>query len=484
MLRRFLALGLALALATPAAAQGEQVRTSPGGSQPCPGDRAGCSPHQRQARQILERLVSFRTAAGQGQVPRMIAYIQETLRAGGVADEDMVVIPHEETAALLVRIRGNDLGARPMPRSIIFSGHMDVVDARPEDWQRSPFTLVEENGYFFGRGVLDNKTGITSMMSTILRLRAARATPGTTLVFAFIGDEETKFGTTRLVVQHPWTSFARYAINTDAGGGMLAPTGQPLVYLVQGAEKTFASFRLTITNPGGHSSRPRDDNAIYDLSRALLRVEAYRFPATANALTRAYLGTLGRIVPGPAGQMLARFAANPEDAEAAEALRHAPEYVGTTRTTCVATMLDAGHAQNALPQRASAVVNCRIFPGVQPEAVRQALVAAIGNDAVQVETLGSPQVGPVSEPDAGVDAAIAASIHRLYPGVAITPYLESGATDGLIYRTAGIPTWASSGIFIKPDEMFAHGLNERIPVASFYAGIDHIHDLAVALGGR
>jgi acetylornithine deacetylase/succinyl-diaminopimelate desuccinylase-like protein len=464
MLRRLVLVALALILASPAAAQDQ--------------------PYQRQARQILERLVSFRTAAGQGRVPPMIAYIRETLRAGGVADEDMVVIPHEETAALLVRVRGFDLGARPMPRPILFSAHMDVVDARPEDWERSPFTLVEENGTFFGRGVLDNKTGVTSLISTILRLRASGRRLRNTLVFTFVGDEETTFGTTELIARHAWVQNARYAINTDAGGGMLAPNGQPLVYLVQGAEKTFASFRLTITNPGGHSSRPRDDNAIYDLARALLRVEAYHFPVQATPLTRSYLGTLGRIVPGAGGRMLTRFAANPDDEEAAEALRHAPEYVGTTRTTCVATMLDAGHAQNALPQRASAVINCRIFPGVQPETVRQALVAAIGNEALRVETMGEPRVGPVSEPNAEVDAAIAASIHRRYPGVAITPYLESGATDGLIYRLAGIPTWASSGIFIKPDEMFAHGLNERIPVASFYAGIDHIYDLATALGGQ
>jgi acetylornithine deacetylase/succinyl-diaminopimelate desuccinylase-like protein len=437
------------------------------------------APHRRQARAILERLISFRSAAGQGQVPPLIAYIQQTLRAGGVADADMVVIPHEETAALLVKVRGSNDGA-----PILFSAHMDVVDARPEDWERSPFALVEENGYLFGRGVLDNKTGVTSMISTILRMRADRVTPATTLVFAFIGDEETTFGTTRLVAAHPWVRSARYAINTDAGGGMLAPGGQPLVYLVQGAEKTFASFRLTVINPGGHSSRPRDDNAIYDLSRALLRVEQYRFPIMANDLTRAYFGTLGRIVPGAAGQVLTRFAANPEDAEAAEALRRAPEYVGTTRTTCVATMLDAGHAQNALPQRASAVVNCRIFPGIQPEAVRAALVAAIGNEAVRVETMGAPQLSPVSEPRADVMDAIARSIHARYPGVPLTPYLESGGTDGLIYRSAGIPTWASSGMFIKPDEMFAHGLNERIPAASFYAAIEHIHDLALTLSGR
>ena len=458
MLKRAALLLSILFAATPAAAQDQ--------------------PYQRQARQILERLVSFRTAAGQGQVPRLIAYVQETLRAGGVAEADMVVIPHEETAALIVRIQGTDAAARP----ILFSAHMDVVDARPEDWERSPFTLIEENGYFFGRGVLDNKTGVTSLISTILRLKASGQRPRNTLVFTFVGDEETTFGTTELIAAHPWVHNARYAINTDAGGGMLAPNGQPLVYLVQGAEKTFTSFRLTVTNPGGHSSRPRDDNAIYDLARALLRVEAYHFPVQATALTRSYLGTLGRIVPGAAGQMLTRFAANPDDAEAAEALRHAPEYVGTTRTTCVATMLDAGHAQNALPQRASAVVNCRIFPGVQPETVRQALAAAIGNDSVRIETMGNPRLSPVSEPNPAVDAMIATSIHSRYPGVPITPYLESGGTDGLIYRIAGIPTWATSGVFIKPNEMFAHGLNERIPVASFYAGIEHIHDLAVALG--
>ena len=442
------------------------------------------APYQREARAMLDRLVSFRSAQGHRQVPPMVDYIQATLRAGGVADEDMVVIPHEETAALLVRIQGRDAGARAMRLPILFSGHMDVVDARPEDWERSPFTLVEENGYFFGRGVLDNKTGIVAMMSTILRLRAAGIRPRATLVFAFIGDEETTFGTTRLVAAHDWVRHARYAINTDAGGGLLSPDGRPLAYLIQGAEKTFASFRLTITNPGGHSSRPRDDNAIYDLSRALLRVEAYRFPATANALTRAYLGTLGRIVPGPAGQMLSRFAANPDDAEAAEALRRSPEFIGTTRTTCIATMLEAGHAQNALPQRASAVVNCRIFPGVPVETVRQALVGVVANEAVRIETMGNPQIGPVSEPLAEVDSAIARSIHSRYPGVAISPYLESGGTDGVIYRQAGIPTWASSGVFIRPDEMFAHGLNERIPVASFYAGIEHIYELALALGGR
>ncbi|MGZ8283355.1 MAG: M20/M25/M40 family metallo-hydrolase [Allosphingosinicella sp.] len=459
-MRLMIWLAAALAAATPAAAQD--------------------APHERQARQVLERLIAFRSSAGHGQVPAMAGYIAETLRAGGIPAADIVTIPHEETAALLVRVPGRDPAARPL----LFSGHMDVVDARPEDWERDPFRLIEENGYFFGRGVLDNKSGITALVSTLLRMRADGFRPRRTLVFAFVGDEETTFGTTRLIAAHDWVRNAEYAINTDAGGGALSPDGRPMVYLVQGAEKTYATFRLTATNPGGHSSRPRGDNAIYDLSRALLRIEQYRFPAMANDLTRAYLGTFGRILPGESGAALRAFAADPQDEAAANALWASPEFVGTTRTTCIATMLDAGHAENALPQRASAMVNCRIFPEIEPETVRTALVAAIANPAITVETTGTPQMSPVSEPRDDVMAAIARSIHRRHPGIQITPYLESGGTDGLIYRSAGIPTWATSGIFIKPEEMFAHGLNERIPVASFYGGIAHIHDLAVGLGGR
>lgn len=436
------------------------------------------APYQRQARQVYERLISFRTAAGQGQVPAMANYIAETLRAAGIPAEDIALLPRGETTAMLVRIAGTDASARPL----LFSGHMDVVDARPEDWERNPFTLIEENGYFFGRGTGDNKAGIASLVSTILRFRADGHRPRRTLVFAFIGDEESGMQTTELVAAHEWVRNAEYAINTDAGGGMLGPDGRPLLYVVQGAEKTFASFRLTLANPGGHSSRPRDDNAIYDLSRALLRVEQYHFPPQANALTRSYLGTLGRIVPGAEGEALRRFAANPEDMEAAETLRHSPEYVGTTRTTCVATMTEAGHAENALPQRATAVVNCRIFPGVAVEDVRTALATAIGNQAIRIETMADPRPSPVSEPRADVMAAITRSIHRTHPGVTITPYLESGGTDGRVYRTAGIPTWATSGIFMKPGDMFFHGLNERIPVAAFYNAIDHIHELATELG--
>ena len=438
------------------------------------------APHARQAREIYGRLIAFRTAAGHGQVPAMANYIAETLRAGGVPADDIQILPHGETAAMLVRVPGRDAAARP----ILFSGHMDVVDARPEDWERNPFMLIEEDGFFFGRGTGDNKAGIASMVSTILRMRADGHRPGRTLVFAFIGDEETGMETTSLVAVRDWVRNAEFAINTDAGGGTLSQDGRPMTYGVQGAEKTFASFSVGFRNPGGHSSRPRPDNAIYDLAQALLRIQALRFPVVTNAISLAAFRAQAQSMTGPERQLLMRFVDNPGDAEAASVLLRDPSFIPEVSTTCVATMLEAGHAQNALPQRASATVNCRIFPGETVDQVRARLVEAVANPAAQIEVMGNPRVSPISEPREDVMAAIGRSIHARHPGVPITPYLEAGGTDGLVYRAAGIPTFASSGIFMRESDMFFHGLNERIPVASFYQAIDHIHDLAVELGGR
>jgi acetylornithine deacetylase/succinyl-diaminopimelate desuccinylase-like protein len=276
---------------------------------------------------------------------------------------------------------------------------------------------------------------------------------------------------------------AEFAVNTDGVGGLLDNTsGKPLIYLVQGAEKTYASFELTVTNAGGHSSRPRADNAIYQLARAMLKVEAYRFPVMANDLSRAYLGAVGQAQAGEVGDALRQFAADPTDAAAAEVLSKSPEFVGSTRTTCVATMLDAGHAENALPQKAKATVNCRIFPDVPVENVRDALVTAIADPDVHVTTRGTPEASPVSDMRPDVMQAITRAVHDVYPDVPVVPYLGSGATDGKVYRRAGIPTFVSSGLFAKPAEMYSHGLNERLPVRSFYEGLEHIYRLAVELG--
>ena len=439
---------------------------------------AQSAPHEAKAREVYARVISFRTAAGQKQTPAMVAYLVEVLKAGGVPEADIAMLDREGERALIVRLPGREKG-----RPILFSAHMDVVDARREEWERNPFELVEEKGSFYGRGTSDNKAGVVALVSTILRFKAEKLQPARDLVFAFVADEESGMETTRQVAAHPWVRNAEFAINTDAGGGILdEASGQPLIYLVQGAEKTFATFDVVVTNPGGHSSRPRRDNAIYQLAHALEKVEAYRFPVMATDLTRAYLGAVGQAQSGPVGEALRKFAADPTDADAADTLANSPEFVGTTRTTCVATMLDAGHAENALPQTAKAAVNCRIFPGVTVEAVRDALVAAIADPGVKVAVRGQPQASPVSEMRPDVMAAITRAVHADYPDVPVVPYLESGGTDGKVYRTAGIPTFASSGLFTKPSEMFAHGLNERLPVAAFYRGLDHIHRLAVELG--
>lgn len=459
---------LALAAVTAAASNPVLAQTTP--------DQA---PYQVKAREVYARIIGFRTAAGEHQTAAMATWLGDVLKAGGVPAEDIATVQAGGATAMIVRLPGST-PARP----ILFSAHMDVVDARPADWQRDPFTLIEEGGYFFGRGTTDNKAGVTALVSTILRFKAEQLRPARGLVFAFVGDEETGMVTTAAIAAHPWVRDAEFAINTDAGGGVLDDkTGKPLIYLVQGAEKTFATFDLTVTNPGGHSSRPRADNAIYQLAHALDRIAAHRFPVMSNELTRAYLGAMGQAQSDPVGEALRRFAANPADTAAADTLADSPEYVGTTRTTCVATMLEAGHAENALPQKATAAINCRIFPGVTVDSVREELSRTIDDPEVRLAVRGSPQASPVSEMRPDVMAAITRAVHADRPGVAVVPYLESGGTDGKVYRTVGIPTFATSGLFSKPSEMFAHGLNERLPVASFYQGLDHIYRLAVDLGG-
>ena len=355
-------------------------------------------PDHAQARQMFEKVITFRTSIGQGQVPAMVTYLETVLRDAGVSAENVAKLPNGETVGMLVRVPGSDPNAKP----ILFSAHMDVVDARPEDWKRDPYKLIEEGGFFYGRGTLDNKAGVVAMISTILRLQRSGTKPRRTLVFAFVGDEETALdepnGTTRQIAVHPWVKGAEYAINTDAGGGLLAPDGRPIIYLVQGAEKTYATFELTATNQGGHSSRPRTDNAIYDLARAVTRVGEHKFPVMSNELTRAYLGAVGKVTPGPAGQALRTFASNPQDAAAAEAIASNAEFVGTTRTTCVTTMLNAGHAENALPQKATATVNCRIFPGVSVEDVQKQLATVVADPKINIKVLGAPIVASPAEP--------------------------------------------------------------------------------------
>ena len=438
-------------------------------------DDAPLTPNQQLARDIYRDVVAFRTARGQEQVPAMVAYLVDRFKQAGFSDDDIQVTDYdsegEKTQGLMVTYRAKP-GSTAKP--IVLLGHMDVVDALAKDWVRPPFTLVEEDGYFFGRATMDNKYGITNLTATFLRLKAEGWQPSRDLVLVFSGDEESGMISTRAQAKYVADNIdPEFILNSDAGGVALAEDGTPVAFRVQSAEKTFATFELTVTNPGGHSSRPRSDNAIYELATALGKIAAYQFPVRATDLTRSYFATAGQLTPGELGQAMLRFAADPSDAPAIATLRANPEAVGTLGTTCVATMLQAGHAENALPQSATATVNCRIFPGEGAAATEAKLKQVIGNDAVAFKLITNVTESPESKLRDDVQAALRYSLDKRYPGMTILPYMESGGTDGMHYRTLGYDTVAISGAAMKASDMFAHGLNERLPVASFYGGLDH-----------
>lgn len=429
------------------------------------------SEHAKKSLEIYRTIVEIPTVKGRGNVPKLANYLANEFKAVGFTDSDISITDNEETVSLVVRYAGNGLSGK---KPILLLGHMDVVEALADDWERPPFELTEDDTYFYGRGTIDNKYGIAMLSSTFIKLKKEGFVPNRDLIIALTGDEETTMKTTRyLANERPDLADAEFALNSDAGGGALTADGKALAYLVQAAEKTYASFELSASNAGGHSSRPREDNAIYDLANALVAIQKFDFPVRSSAMTRDYFRNVGKQVGGELGVMMLRFATNPDDIEAAQALKREPSYVGSTRTTCVATMLEAGHAENALPQSAKATVNCRIFPGVPVAEVLQTLNDVVGNPEVKITTLDDPLESPISELRDDVLAAVKSAVEPRYPEVPIMGYMESGGTDGMHFRSAGIPTWAISSVFMNPDEMFAHGLNERLPKKAFYEGLDH-----------
>lgn len=435
---------------------------------------------QREARDLFAHLISFKTSEGLAQVPVMASYLADKFLAGGFDPKDIHIFTVGETASLVVRYRGDGKGVKP----ILLLAHMDVVTANPADWKRDPFTLIEENGYFFGRGTSDIKADVSQIVVTFLRLKREGFVPNRDLIIAFTGDEETNQATTRdLVENHRQLIDAEFALNGDGGGGVLdEETGKARIYYLQGAEKTSATYSITSHNPGGHSSEPRVENAIYDLADALKALQAYRFPVQSNEWTRASLAAAGAATPGPLGDAMKRFAADPADQAAAGVLAIEPTYVGSTRTTCVATMLKGGHAKNALPQSATASVNCRIFPGTTIEAVKVELQRVVGNKVdVQIAQRTMDAVASPLRED--ITNAVAEAVHANHPGTPIVPEQASYYTDGTIFRAAGIPTYGVSSCFLKDSDSFAHGLNERLPVDAFYGGLEHWYVLIQALAG-
>ncbi|MEQ1817585.1 MAG: M20/M25/M40 family metallo-hydrolase [Terricaulis sp.] len=442
--------------------------------------QAPSAAQRTQARDIYQRIIAFDTSVDGAQTPAMAAYLAGLFRAAGFPAEDVHVLPLGGTAGLVVRYRGNGSGGRP----ILLLAHMDVVPALRTDWERDPFTLVEENHFFFGRGTIDNKGGIAQLTSTFLALRGEGFVPTRDLILWFSGDEETSGATTEaLLAQHrELLGEAEFALNSDAGGGQLDGNNRGISYVVQTAEKTYATFTFTARNPGGHSSQPRDDNAIYDLGDALARLRAFQFPVMWNDTTIESFRNAASVFSGPEGAALRRFSEHPGDRVAARTLSRNVSLTSMMRTTCVATMLTGGHAENALPQSAVATVNCRIFPGV-PVADVLAELRAIAGSKVNVEPLGPSNSSDASPLRADVMQAAARAVHSSYPDAVISPYMSAGATDGLFFRAAGIPTYGVGAIFIGDSDDFAHGLNERVPVDSFYNGLTQWRLLLTNLAG-
>lgn len=433
------------------------------------------------ARATFERIIAMETSVNGRQTLAMAEYLADRFRSGGFAAEDVHVLPMGETASLVVRYRGDGSGGRP----ILILAHMDVVAALREDWERDPFTLIEENGYFFGRGTSDNKAAIALLTTTFLTLRAEGFTPTRDVILAFSGDEETNPVTAQALIRdhRDLLGDAEFALNSDGGGGELREEdGAPTAYSIQTAEKTFATFTLTARNPGGHSSAPRADNAIFDLSAAIARLQAYAFPVMWNETTIASFGDSAASTGGEIGAAMRRFAERPGDRRAADRLSREPGYVGQVRTTCIPTRLAAGHADNALPQSAVATVNCRIFPGTAVAEVQAQLQRLAGEDVEVALKSGLPASDP-SPLREDVLAAVRTAVHAHYPGVPITPSMAAYYTDGMFYRAAGIPTYGVSEIFMKQSDGFAHGLNERVPVETFYNGLDHWRILITELAG-
>ena len=427
--------------------------------------------------EILRRGVAIPTVAGRGQTVAYAAYLKSVLVAAGYKESEVTVEPMAGTALLIARYPGTD----PKKKPIVISGHMDVVEAKPEDWARDPFTPVIENGYLYGRGADDNKADVSVVVATLAKLRKAGWKPGREVILALSGDEETTMATTAELARR--LKGAEMVLNADGGGGSLDESGKAVAYGVQGAEKTYADFTIIFTDPGGHSSRPTPGNAIYRLTAALEKLKAYRFPAMQNEITRAMFVAAAESTPGELGAAMKQFAADPNDAGAIERLSADLNYNPVLRTTCVPTMVTAGHAPNALPQSATATVNCRIFPGVSSESVRRTIAELIGDPSATVTRLEDGSIdSPASPLRPDVMAAIRKAVHARFPGLPIVPSQASGATDSMHFRAVGIPSYGVSGLFMRPGEAFAHGLNEKVPLAALEGSLTHwdilLRDLA------
>jgi acetylornithine deacetylase/succinyl-diaminopimelate desuccinylase-like protein len=444
---------------------------------------------QAKTRALFKQAIEIPTVHNRGEMPRMAKLLADQFRAAGIPDADINIMPYEalpgdQTAALIVRWRAPKATKKPM----LILGHMDVVEAKREDWKYDPFVFREEGGYFLGRGTSDMKNGDVATTMAAIKLMSQGFKPNRDIIFFYSGDEETR-GVGATLGSTKWRNLteAEFGLNADGGGAAYDRNFRPMGFGISMAEKTFQTYFFTTHNPGGHSSRPRADNAIYELADALEKLKTYRFEPMLNDITRGYFEERARQEGNSAlGQQIRAWLANPKDGAAADAIEANPLEVGLTRTRCVATMLKGGHADNALPQAAEATVNCRIFPGVDPKTV-QAELQAMAGPKVEVKPdpnyIGVPT--PASPPRADVVNAVKAAALRFHgPDMHVFPVMSTGASDGSFFRAQGIPVYDVDGSWgISPDDERAHGLDERIPVRAMYDDVLHWEMIIKALAG-
>ncbi|WP_419814584.1 M20/M25/M40 family metallo-hydrolase [Glacieibacterium sp.] len=429
-------------------------------------------------RDLYKQLVETNTTHSTGSCTQAAAQIASRLKAAGYLDSDLTTFSVPEApkdGGLVAVLPGSD----PKAKAILLLAHLDVVEAKRADWTRDPFALVEENGFFYARGASDDKAMAAIFADTMIRMKAEKRARRTVKLALTCGEETTGVfnGAEYLAANKRDLIDAAFALN-EGGGGRVDKDGKPSVLALQVSEKTAENYTLEATNPGGHSSLPRPDNAIYDLVAAVQKVQAYTFPVHLDPTTREFFKRAAPIYPGPAGQAMLAIAANPQDADAAALLSRDPLLNSTLRTTCVATLLDGGHAENALPQHASANINCRIFPGETIEAVRNTLAKVVGNASVTVTA--KPRRGPISKATALDPAVIGPAENlaaRLYPGLPMVPIMSTGASDSIYLAAVGIPSYGVPGILYEPDGGGIHGLNEHVRVKSVLDGRDYLHQL-------
>jgi acetylornithine deacetylase/succinyl-diaminopimelate desuccinylase-like protein len=442
---------------------------------------------QRLGRDILKELIETNTTHSSGSTTVAAERMAARLIAAGFPRADVVVTGPEREGKkkgnLVARLRGSPGGGK---KPVLFIAHLDVVEARREDWSMDPFVLTEQDGYFYGRGTIDVKGGAATLVAAFVALRQRGFAGDRDLVLALTADEEggPDNGVAWLLANRRELIDAEYCINVDSGGGEVRG-GKVTALDVQAAEKVYTTFTLTARNPGGHSSLPVRENAIYQLAAALQRLASLQFPTRTNEISRGYFTGMAKLAATAQAADMRAVAAIPTDEAAAQRLSAAsPFYNAILRTTCVATMLQGGHAENALPQTAQATVNCRMLPDEDPEAVKQTLIRTIADARIEVAALVAPTRSPASPLAPDVFKAIAAASQATWGSIPVVPFMETGATDGLFLRNAGVPVYGVTGIAYDVDDFRAHGKDERILVRSFYEGIDFIVRLAAAIAGQ